>query len=100
MSATTEELLQDLQEQGADMPCADLIKLFDIAAKDNRIDKGAVVTDLCAMRVLDLENTFNKFTAEKFQHEDPLTTKKTIEPQLEPKIKQVMVAHLKHGYQL
>lgn len=100
MTDTKDQLIDDLKSKGTDMPCADLIKLFDQAAANNDLIKSDVAADIGRGSVIDLEDMFNKFTAEKHQHECPLTTKETQAPELDLQVKQVLVNHLNKAYNL
>jgi hypothetical protein len=93
-----EKLVQDLFEKGAETPSANLIDLFDLAVKGNKLDQLSVAKEIGAVNSRGLEDIFNKFTALKFQHECPATTKETIAPELDQPVKNVLAARLQAVY--
>tara|TARA_R110002124_G_scaffold287216_1_gene471548 strand:+ start:237255 stop:237563 length:309 start_codon:yes stop_codon:yes gene_type:complete len=95
---TQEKLVKELFENGADTPSADLIRLFDIAVGENKLDKLTVAKEVGAVNARGLEDVFNKFTALKFQHECPATTKETLAPELDQPVKNALAARLQAIY--
>jgi D-ribose pyranose/furanose isomerase RbsD len=93
-----EQLVKELFEKGAETPSASLINLFDIAVNDNKIEKIDVAKEIGAVNSRGLEDVFNAFTALKFQHECPATTKETIAPELDQPVKNVLAARLQAVY--
>ena len=93
-----EKLVKELLEKGVETPSANLISLFDIAVRDNKLDKIIVAKEVGAVNARGLEDVFNNFTALKAQHECPATTKETVAPELNQTVKDALAARLQAVY--
>ncbi|MCS5597120.1 MAG: hypothetical protein NZ828_07690 [Alphaproteobacteria bacterium] len=92
------EILNELEAQGANVPSEKLIKFFDDAVNGQLIDKAAAANDIGVQNVRALDNMFNDFTARQKQYECALSPQANEKPELLGSVKQRLVEQLKQAY--